>query len=135
MEISFEQIIAVVTLLFGGGVLSFFAKNRQTNRQDKRDDFAIITDALYKRIDALEEDVETIKKRNIELIEENREKGNQIETLKDEIRILVTENKRLLSEKEFLSSERKSLIDKIRSLNERVEKLEKELRREQNNEN
>ena len=135
MEISFEQIIAVVTLLFGGGVLSFFAKNRQTNRQDKRDDFAIITDALYKRIDALEEDVETIKKRNIELIEENREKGNQIETLKDEIRILVAENKRLLSEKEFLSSERKSLIDKIRSLNERVEKLENELRREQNNEN
>ena len=122
-------------MLFGGGILSFFAKNRQTRRQDKRDDFAIITEALYKRIDALEEDVETIKKRNIELIEENREKGNQIETLKDEIRILVTENKRLLSEKEFLSSERKSLIDKIRSLNERVEKLEKELRREQNDEN
>ena len=122
-------------MLFGGGILSFFAKNRQTNRQDKRDDFAIITDALYKRIDALEEDVETIKIRNEDLIEDNREKGTQIETLKDEIRILVSENKRLLSEKEFLSSERKSLIDKIRSLNERVEKLENELRREQNNEN
>ena len=135
MELSFEQIMTIVSVLFGGGILSFFAKNRQTKRQDKRDDFAVITDALYKRIDALEEDVETIKKRNIELIEENREKGNQIETLKDEIRILVLENKRLLSEKEFLSSERKSLIDKIRSLNERVEKLEKELRREQNNEN
>ena len=135
MDLSFEQIIAIVSVIFGGGVLSFFAKNRQANRKDNRDDFAIIKDALYERIGALEEDVESIKVRNEELIEENREKGNQIETLKDEIRILVLENKRLRSEKEFLSSERKSLIDKIRSLNERVEKLEKELRREQNNEN
>lgn len=130
MNISLEQIITIITLLFGGGVFSFFAKNRQTNRQDKRDDFKIITEALYVRIGALEEDMENIKKRNKELIEENRQKSNQIAGLKEEVQLLLLKNKRLENEKNKLSNERESLIVQIHNLNRRVERLETDLRKE-----
>lgn len=137
VNISLEQIIAVASLLFGSGVLSFFAKNYESKRQQKRDDFVVITEALYKRIDALESDMDSIKKRNTELIDENRIKGQQIDDLREEIELLSEKNKALFEEnkslttrKNQLSKEREGLIVQIQNLNQRVGKLEDELHKE-----